>query len=130
MPTARGSVSTPLPRGRFIPAARVGERIYSRAKEEDEEMDEEEVQAGSSEAPLTKSGFPDRRYKGFRDAPLPEHANPEYRRARTGGTVGDTHVTIDGRPDRRFKENRSLSDDEVMKQFAEKLALEYGIIKH
>ena len=66
------------------------------------------------EKPVTKNGFPDRRFKGQRDLPSPEVVNPDYRRARTGGVVDDVHVTIDGRPDRRFKENRAMSDDEIL----------------
>lgn len=75
--------------------------------------------------PITKSGYPDRRFKGQRDLPPPalEIIEP---RARTGGTIGDVHITIDGKPDRRFKENRGLSDEEVMAQWADAIQDKYG----
>lgn len=132
--SAARSVSTRP--SRFSPAERVGkEKVYSINQTEE---DEDEVEEGVSTTaitddegvPLTKSGFPDRRFKGYRDAPPPDVANPEYRRARVGGVMGDTHVTIDGKPDRRFKENRSLSEEEAMRRFAKNLATEYGLIKH
>ena len=85
----------------------------------------EEEQYDHITQPTTKSGFPDRRFKGQRDLPPP---TPEevVGRARTGGTIGDVHVTIDGKPDRRFKENRSLSDEEVMAQWADAVQEKFG----
>jgi hypothetical protein len=106
----------------FQPAQRV---TPIREREQEEEVGRG-MPANQGQGPLTKSGYPDRRFKGQRDLPPPEEENPEFRRARTGGTIGDVHVTIDGKPDRRFKENRGLSDEEVMSQWLEQLNERYG----
>ena len=87
---------------RFTPAERVGnEKVYSINQEDEEEMEEQGGGTRSTpvsaqgDAPITKSGFPDRRFKGHRDDPPPDVANPEYRRARTGGEdESGTHVTL------------------------------------
>ncbi len=78
------------------------------------------------EGPVTKSGYPDRRYKGQRDLPPPEEQSSDFQRARTGGVIGNMHVTIEGKPDRRFKENRGLSDEEVMARWAEQVQERFG----
>lgn len=62
---------------------------------------------------LTKSGKPDRRFKGQRELPEEEVANPYYRRANIGTVVDGVHLTTQGAPDRRFKENRNISDEEA-----------------
>ncbi len=66
---------------------------------------------------FTKTGKPDRRFKGQRDLPDEEVINPGYRRANVGQVIDDVHLTMDGTPDRRFKENRNISDQdaEIMK---------------
>lgn len=133
----RATASQSSNQSRFTPAQRVGiardERIYSIRGEDEDEAPESGGQALTSHdeaEPLTKSGYPDRRFKGHREDPTPDVANPEYRRARVGGVVGDMHVTVDGtKPDRRFKENRGLSEEDAMKTYAERLAEEFGIIK-
>ncbi len=133
MPSARASQEPARKRiSGFQPAARVGrpERIVSLKREEDEETTVEDEMEESVEEPLTRLGVPDRRFKGHREDPPPTFANPEYRRASSGGVVGNVHVTMDGKPDRRFKENRALSDDEIMKQYAVIMAREHGIISH
>lgn len=108
-------------RSGFQPAARI---VPPREREQEEE---DEVQPrGNGQGPLTKSGYPDRRFKGQRDLPPPVEENPDFRRARSGGVIGDMHVTIDGKPDRRFKENRGLSDEEVMSQWLEQLNEKFG----
>lgn len=76
--------------------------------------------------PLTKSGYPDRRFRGQRDLPPQEEQNPDFHRARTGGMIGEMHVTVDGKPDRRFKENRGLSDEEVMARWADEVQARFG----
>ena len=78
------------------------------------------------EGPLTKSGYPDRRYKGQRDLPPPEMEEDRLQRARTGGMIGDIPVTIEGKPDRRFKENRGLSEEELMAKWAEQVQARFG----
>lgn len=110
----------------FIPAQRVGQPT---SRETEEEEQDDEVGRGrmtSSNQPLTKGGFPDRRYKGQRDLPPPEDPNPNFQRARTGGVVDDMHVTIDGKPDRRFKENRGLSEEEANQLWLDQLNKRYG----
>lgn len=112
-------------RSGFQPAARVVP-----AREREQEGEEDRPRRGMAptqeQGPLTKGGYPDRRFKGQRDLPPPEEENPEFRRARTGGTIGDVHVTIDGKPDRRFKENRGLSDEEVNAQWLDALNERFG----
>ncbi len=83
-------------------------------------------QGMQGEGPLTKSGYPDRRFRGQRDLPPPEPEQQQMQRARTGGVIGDMHVTIEGKPDRRFKENRGLSDEEVMARWAEEVQARFG----
>ena len=61
----------------------------------------------------TRLGHPDRRIKGQRDLPGPI-LNSNYTPARTGGVIDDIHVTLDGKPDRRFKENRGISEEEEL----------------
>jgi len=78
------------------------------------------------EGPLTKSGYPDRRYRGQRDLPPPEMEEERVQRARTGGKIGDVPVTIEGKPDRRFKENRALSEEELMAKWAEQVQERFG----
>lgn len=108
----------------FQPAARV---IPTRDRDEEEEQPRRGMPSNQNqEVPLTKSGYPDRRFKGQRDLPPQQDENPDFRRARTGGTIGDVHVTIDGKPDRRFKENRGLSDEEVMSQWLDQLNEKFG----
>ena len=107
------------PKSGFTPAQRVSQPPPRETEEEDQN---EEM----PDRPMTKSGYPDRRYKGQRDLPPPEDANPNYQRARSGGVVGDIHVTIDGKPDRRFKENRALSEDEANQLWLDQLNKKYG----
>lgn len=116
----RGFVRAPISRGR-------SPEPEPQLEEEEEEIDiREERPSGYRPAPpLTKSGRPDRRFLGARHLPPEEPPNEEYRRARTGGMIGDIHVTIDGKPDRRFKENRGLSEEEVMAQWVEVLNRRY-----
>lgn len=127
----------------FTPAQRVSsvpprrsvftERIESENRGEEEEMVEiinqpppprfsqvPEAEGG----PLTKTGYPDRRFKGQRDLPPPDSERKQ--RARTGGTIGDIPVTIEGKPDRRFKENRGLSEEELMAKWAEQVQQRFG----
>lgn len=121
MPRARTRTSQPEPEDIELPESQAQE-------EEEEEIEIRERRPGGHlpEAPLTKSGRPDRRFLGARHLPPPEEPeNPDYRRARTGGMMGDIHVTIDGKPDRRFKENRGLSDEEVMHQWVDVLNNRY-----
>ena len=65
-----------------------------------------------AEAPISKDGTPDRRYKGQRDLP-DDIPNEGYTPAQTGGVVGNTHITKDMKPDRRFSENRGLTEEEA-----------------
>lgn len=144
----------PQPRGTsaFMPAQRTsnsprGNTLPPRIFGDDQQQEEEEVQipqnrrpqvsesptsyrGGGGEAetlsPTTRSGYPDRRFKGQRDLPPPQEAEQRDQRARTGGTVGDVHVTINGKPDKRFKENRGLSEEEVMAQWVDALAEKFG----
>jgi hypothetical protein len=81
---------------------------------------------GMLEQPLTKSGYPDRRYKGQRDLP-PQEETTQFTRARQGGMQGNIHVTMDGKPDRRFKENRNLSEEEATRAWLEQMNEKYGI---
>ncbi len=114
-------------RSGFQPAQRITTPPRGREEVEvEEEEDQGNGRSVSQEAPLTKSGYPDRRFKGQRDLPPPEEENPDFRRARTGGTIGDMHVTIEGKPDRRFKENRSLSDEEVIRRWLDNLNEQFG----
>jgi len=76
------------------------------------------------EHPTTKNGYPDRRFKGQRDLPAPPEQ--DIPKTRTGGTVGDIHITINKKPDRRYKENRSMSDEEVNRKWLEAMNKEYG----
>ncbi len=62
---------------------------------------------------LTKSGKPDRRFKGQRELPEEEVVNPHYRRANIGTVIDGVHLTTQGAPDRRFKENRNISDEDA-----------------
>jgi len=64
------------------------------------------------EEQLTRMGHLDRRFKGQRD--LPEPPEHDYKPARTGGVIDEIHVTLSGKPDRRFKENRALNNDEII----------------
>lgn len=84
----------------------------------------DEVQANLQQ-PTTKTGYPDRRFKGQRDLPPPQE-EATTPRARTGGVLGNQHVTIDGKPDRRFKENRALSEEEAHRQWVENLQSQLG----
>lgn len=121
-----GQTSVPPPRGStFAPPSGEG----------DEEAEIELVEGRQSQAPqggdwrtqpLTKSGHPDRRYRGQRDLPPPE-ANQGFTRARQGGMAGDIHVTIDGKPDRRFKENRNMSEEEATRVWLQQMNERYGI---
>lgn len=128
----------------FYPAARVEAKPSSkvRAEPREEEIEEEveeeapryEARIKSGIAPrgeqqaerLTKAGYPDRRFKGQRDLPPPEEINPEFRRARVGGTVGNIHVTMTGKPDLRFKENRSVSPEEAEIRMARAILEKYS----
>lgn len=140
------SYKTGPQRASFMPAQRVGQTIpppgiFVHGREEEEEVEETEEEEEVKEPrakrrtqpepqpqpqqPLTKAGYPDRRFRGQRDLPPPEETRPEFRRARTGPIVGDTHLTIDGKPDRRFKENRNMTDEEVMRHWVHTLSEQY-----
>lgn len=124
----------------FTPAQRAGENAPREVFQDHGGGDEEErveVEIGPGRRPMseipprgmvqpvTKNGYPDRRFKGQRDLPPPEDRQ-DFTRARQGGVIGDTHVTIDGKPDRRFKENRSLSEDEAHRQWVQNLQQQLG----
>jgi hypothetical protein len=127
----------------FTPAQRVSSQPPRRVFQEEPE-DEQEVEIINApqqsrvpsfrpsqmpqggNGPLTKSGYPDRRFRGQRDLPPPEPEQDQMQRARTGGVIGNMHVTIEGKPDRRFKENRGLSDEEVMARWAEEVQQRFG----
>lgn len=108
----------------FQPALRTMPPQRGIREEEEDENREEEVDDRKGQQPTTKSGYPDRRFKGQRDLPPPPTV--DVQRARTGGTVGDVHVTIDGKPDRRFKENRGLSDEEITRQWLDHMNQKFG----
>lgn len=77
---------------------------------------------------MTKTGKPDRRFKGQRDLPDEEVINPDYRRASVGETDDQgNHFTMDGKPDRRFIENRTISDDDAEIMMAEHILARRGI---
>lgn len=107
----------------FQPAQRVTAPPPREEEEEEERPRTSSLYPGGG--PTTKSGYPDRRYRGQRDLPPPPQEEGGTK-ARTGGVVGDIHVTIDGKPDRRFKENRHLSEEEVMSQWLETMNERYG----
>jgi hypothetical protein len=121
----------------FTPAQRVSSQPPRGRVFDERSQDEQEVEIinqppprfsnmPQGEGPLTKSGYPDRRFKGQRDLPPPEESNADFQRARTGGMIGQMHVTIEGKPDRRFKENRGLSDEEVMARWADEVQARFG----
>jgi hypothetical protein len=94
-------------------------------EEEDNDIREMRPNGVMPDAPLTRTGQPDRRFLGARHLPPPEEPNPDYTKARTGGMMGGQHITLTGKPDRRFKENRGLTDDEVNGQWADILNHRY-----
>jgi len=152
MPTGQ-QVASRGSRGRFTPMARtrpqrkereeiertvpeeeeVARLIGQGEEEEDEgltmEGEEETVDGGevvSGGEHVTRTGAPDRRFKGQRDLP-PVQKQYNYRQPRQGGVHGGVHVTVEGKPDRRFRENRNLDEEEVMRKYAENLAEQFGI---
>jgi hypothetical protein len=92
-------------------------------EEEDIDIRETRPNGVTPDVPLTKSGYPDRRFLGARHLPPPQEQ--EIRRARTGGEIDGMHITVTGKPDRRFKENRSLSEEEANQQWAQVLNRRY-----
>jgi len=118
------------------PLAKAQPSKYKSSEEIDEDVikalqDSDEESPSAQEAPLTKTGRPDRRFKGQRDAPLNEIINPRYIKPKTGGLLKDgTHITLGGRPDRRFKENRGKSEEQIMSEWAEQMYKRYGRIMH
>jgi hypothetical protein len=140
MMTSSSSHRTPRRRSSgFNPAAKVGqnevgERQYSLASNERDEYDRdrETLRPDDAEvAHLTKTGKPDRRFKGQREIPDEEIIdNPNYVQPTTA-IVDEEGIHVSpktGKPDLRFKENRGLTEEEVNRKWAEKLAKEYGII--
>lgn len=96
-----------------------------------EEEEEVEFNDQFGDVPRTKSGAPDRRYKGQRDLPDQEVQNPGYTKARVGGQAEDgVHLTVSGKPDRRFKENRSMSDTEAELRMAEQIIAKHQSSRH
>jgi len=136
MPTAGTQARSSA--GRFVPMRRTRENLaeeIDKSVPEEEEVarllgDEEEPEEVEDEeengAHVTKSGVPDRRFKGQRDLP-PAQFQHTYRQPQQGGVQGGIHVTLEGKPDRRFKENRNLDEEEVMRKYAENLADQFGI---
>lgn len=99
----------------------------------DQGFEDEEVEFNDQygDVPRTKTGAPDRRYKGQRDLPDMEVQNPGYTRAQVGGVTDDgMHLTLSGKPDRRFKENRSISDDEAELRMAEQILAKHKASHH
>lgn len=76
----------------------------------------------------TKLGTLDRRFKGQRDLPPEEvNINPNYVHPTSAETLPDgTHITRFGKPDLRFKENRSKDEETVLAEWAEKVYETYG----
>jgi hypothetical protein len=108
------------------------EEIYENMSNAVEGMDEEDIDIReprpngvTPDVPITRNGFPDRRFLGARHLPPPEVQDQENRRARVGGEIDGVHITLTGKPDRRFKENRALSDDEVNQQWVQMLNRRY-----
>lgn len=98
---------------------------FEEMEDEGNDIREPRPNGVAPDVPLTKTGYPDRRFLGARHLPAPEEQNPEYRRARTGGEVDGVHITMTGKPDRRFKENRALSEEEANQQWAQVLNRRY-----
>ena len=111
----------------FQPAQRTmpPQRQVFRDERREEEDDQEAEIIDRTQGPITKSGYPDRRFKGQRDLPPPPEEERGVR-ARTGGVLGDMPVTIDGKPDRRFKANRALSEEELNARWLEEMNARYG----
>lgn len=118
-----------------------GSTMPSPAEDDDDMVEMAEEEAGQEfsiprpQRPpsnrLTKTGKPDRRFKGQRDLPDEEVINPDYRRASVGGTDEQgNHLTIDGKPDRRFIENRTISDEEAEIRMAEHILAKHRNRKH
>lgn len=98
-----------------------------------QEMEEEEVEFNDQfgDVPRTKSGSPDRRYKGQRDLPDQEVQNLGYTRANVGEVTDEgIHLTLDGKPDRRFKENRAMSEEEAKIRMAEQILAKRHASRH
>jgi len=75
--------------------------------------------------PLTKSGYPDRRFKGQRDLPPQEEGIP-YRPASKGEVINGIHYDMNGRPDLRYKENRGLTEEDIARLQLEYLQMKAG----
>lgn len=70
-------------------------------------------QQNEAEAHITKTGKIDRRFKGYRDLP------PQPKEENTNGRVfSGMHITKNGKPDARYLENRSKTQAEVMREWA------------
>lgn len=116
------------PRGTYLPRG----STFAPPTMGEEEAEIELVEGNRSQAPssgetqpLTKSGYPDRRYKGQRDLPAFEETI-QYTKPRQGGVAGNVHVTVDGKPDRRFKENRALSEEDATRIWLDQLNEKHG----
>lgn len=87
-----------------------------------------QIPNAETEQPLKKDGTPDHRYKGQREGADEEQiANPDYTKAETGGTdENGRHVTQDGKPDRRFIENRTMTEEEAKVEQAQNFIAQNG----
>jgi hypothetical protein len=124
-PMAESKLPPKAQQTKYKPSEEIDEDVLKALEDSDEE------QQSAQETPLTKTGRPDRRFRGQRDVPLEEVINPHYIRPKTGGTLKDgTHITMSGKPDRRFKENRSKPEEQVMSEWAEQMYKQYGKPTH